>query len=654
MAKKRVHEVAKELGVPTKDLIESLNGLGIEKTSNFSALEDDEVVKITDFYNESNGSAAPAPASQASEAPAPEESSTDTQTAVAEPKPKTDPKPAPKPDPEPVAEKTADVPVEEKKEEAPPEPVKVEKKEETPSETIEPVADPDTPAPNKKTVGKDPRPPVVAVLGHVDHGKTTLLDQIRSANVVDGEAGGITQAIGAYQIEYKNEKITFIDTPGHRAFTGMRARGAQVTDIVILVVAADDGIMEQTKEAIAHAKAAGVPIIIAINKIDKAGADPTRVKQQLSEHDLMTEEWGGSTITVDVSAINGDGIEDLLDMILLVSEFEELKADANAELEGIIIESHMDNARGPVATAIIKNGTLRERDTIVAGPAHGRIRALQDYRGQRMAEAPPGTPVEILGLSEAPPVGGTLKISQSPSKARKIADLQKAADRKARMPRAKLTWEELMAKAEQKGILKVVLKADSLGSLEALQNELQLLDTDEISLEILHSAVGSIGEADVLLAASTEDDVIIFGFHVAIDGKAKELADQENVTVRSYKIIYELMDDLRKAHMSLMDPQYKEVNVGLVEIRQVFTISRVGSIAGCYVRDGVVKRNSLVRVKRGDKILFDGRLESLKRFEQDVREVTQERECGIKIDGFNDIEVGDVLEVYMMEEIPRF
>ena len=649
MAKKRVHEVAKELGVPTKELIESLNGLGIEKTSNFSALEDDEVTKVTDFYNKSNGSAVTTTK---------EESSTPVEKPATESK-----KAAPETKPEPTKEEEKVAEVEEVVETAPVEetPAKdisdeVDKVVET--ESAEPetadTTESDVPAPNKKTVGKDPRPPVVAVLGHVDHGKTTLLDQIRSANVVDGEAGGITQAIGAYQIQYKDQKITFIDTPGHRAFTGMRARGAQVTDIVILVVAADDGIMEQTKEAIAHAKAAGVPIIIAINKIDKAGADPTRVKQQLSEVDLMTEEWGGSTITVDVSAINGEGIEDLLEMILLVSEVEELKADADAELEGTIIESHLDSSRGPVATAIIKNGTLRERDTIVAGPAHGRIRALQDYRGQRMAEAPPGTPVEILGLSEAPPVGGTLKIAQSPSKARKIADVQKAADRKARMPRAKLTWDQLMAKAEQKGVLKVVLKADSLGSLEALQNELQLLDTDEISLEILHSAVGGIGEGDVLLAASTDDDVIIFGFQVPIDGKAKEMADQENVTVRSYKIIYELIDDLRKAHMSLMDPEFREVSQGLVEIRQVYTISKIGSIAGCYVRSGVVKRNSLVRVKRGDRELFDGRLASLKRFEQDVREVTQERECGIKIEGFDDIEVGDVLEVYALEEIERF
>jgi len=651
MAKKRVHEVAKELGMPAKDLIENLMALGIEKKSNLSALDDDEVARVTEHLSGASGSSQPA-------AEVKEEPKAETSTAVAEPEPKPKPKTESKPAKSKETKKTdaeleAELEAEIKREDEAKRQAEQQKAQENGSPSSA-TTKPEKTAPAEDDANLVIRPPVVAVLGHVDHGKTTLLDQIRKSNVVEDEAGGITQAIGAYQVDYNGNKITFIDTPGHRAFTGMRARGAQVTDIVILVVAADDGIMEQTKEAIAHAKAAEVPIIVAINKIDKPGADPTRTKQQLSEADLMPEEWGGQTVTVDVSAITGDGVEDLLEMILLTAEVEEFKANPDAPAQGIIIESYMDHARGPVATAIIQNGTLHERETVVAGPAYGRIKALQDHRGQRLDSAPPGTPVQILGLSEAPPVGGTLTVAESPSKARKVADQRKQDDRMARMPKAKRTWDQLMAQAEQKGVLKLILKADSVGSLEALQNEVQLLDTDEISLETLHTAVGNIGESDVLLAASTEDDVIIFGFQVSIDRQAKELADQEGITLRTYNIIYELMDDLRKAHMSLMDPQFKEVQLGVVEIRQVFTISKVGSIAGCFVRDGLVKRNSRVRVMRGDKELFDGRLDSLKRFEQDVREVTKDKECGIKIEGFNDIEVGDMLHIYQLEEIERF
>jgi translation initiation factor IF-2 len=656
MAKKRVHEVAKELGLKASVFLEEINSLGIEKSSNFNALEDDEITKIMEHYKAGDSSSsvtAAAPSKTTAAEPKPKV--VPAQTAVAE----AEPEPEPENTPEPAAEAPTEAPS----------PVQEQPKVEVPStesdiseddleelikaEEDEKISEAEQQPVKKKVLTGDPRPPVVAVLGHVDHGKTTLLDQIRSAKVVDGEAGGITQAIGAYQVEYNGHKITFIDTPGHRAFTGMRARGAQVTDIIILVVAADDGIMEQTKEAISHAKAANVPIIIAINKMDRPGADPMKVKQQLSEHDLMTEEWGGNTITVETSALNGEGIDDLLEMIILVTELEELKADPKAPVDGTIIESHLDPGRGAVATAIISNGTLRERDVVVSGSAHGRIRALLDERGGRMTEVLPGSPVQILGFSEAPAVGGSLEAYDNPGKARKAGQARKDEARIARMTKPKMTWDDLMAQAEEKGILNLILKAESRGSLEALQSEVQLLDTDEISLNILHTGVGNIGESDVLLGSSANDEVIVFGFEVELDGKAKELADQENVTVKTYKIIYELIDDLKKAHRSMMEPNFKEVALGVVEIREVYKITKVGAVAGCIVRDGVVKRNALVKVMRGEQELFDGRLESLKRFENDVREVSKDTECGIKLDGFNDIEVGDMLNVYALEEIER-
>lgn len=648
MAKKRVHEVAKELGVKASELLEELKAIGIEKTSNFNALEDEEVSKITDHINATGSSPATATSEPARETAAKVEPAA-TQTAVADREPEPSSEPAATATEEAPAEvedaTEADEVAEEDFSEAELEALIKAEEEEQPKTAPAPVKE-------KPKIGV-PRPPVVAVLGHVDHGKTTLLDQIRSANVVEGEAGGITQAIGAYQVEYNGNKITFIDTPGHRAFTGMRARGAQVTDIVILVVAADDGIMAQTKEAISHAKAADVPIIVAINKMDRPGADAMKVKQQLSENDLMTEEWGGNTITVETSAINGDGIEDLLEMILLVAELEELKADPNGPVEGTIIESNLDPGRGAVATAIVTNGTLHERDILVSGTAHGRIRALLDERGNKMKEVLPGSPVQILGLSEAPAVGGALEVFDNPGKARKASEARKSEERQARMPKAKMTWDDLMAQAEQKGVLKLILKADSLGSLEALQSEVQLLDTDEISLEILHTGVGNIGESDVLLGASTDDEVIVFGFQVPIESSAKELADREDVTVKTYDIIYELIDDLKKAHRSMMEPKFKEVPLGQVEIREVFRIPKVGAVAGCFVRDGLVKRNAYAKVLRGDQELFDGRLESLKRFENDVREVTKDKECGIKLEGFDEIEIGDLLQIYTLEEIER-
>ncbi|MBI1729945.1 translation initiation factor IF-2 [Candidatus Acetothermia bacterium] len=652
MAKKRVFEVAKEIGIAVKDLLVSLKNLGIEKSGNFSSLEDDEVAIVLKHFQKgqtpapakaakshsktaSVEKAKPAQTDKSKAAPA----TTQSRTAVAEPSPKkvaVQERSAPSTKAAPAVNATS----------APVAEMPVEVREERPAAPAK--------RPEKPKHGV-PRPPIVAVLGHVDHGKTSLLDKIRSANVAGGEAGGITQAIGAYQVDHQGKKITFIDTPGHRAFTGMRARGAQVTDIVILVVAADDGIMEQTVEAISHAKAAQVPIIVAINKIDKPGADLMRVKQQLTERELMPEEWGGSTITVGVSALTGEGIPELLEMILLVAELEELKADPSIRAEGVVIESYLDSSRGPVATAIIKNGTLHDRDIVVAGSAHGRIRALLDDRGRRLTEAPPGSPVLMMGLSDVPAVGVSLEAYDNPGAARKTADTRKDEERKARRPKARLTWDELMAHAEQKGVLKVILKADSVGSLEALQHEVQRLDTDEISLELLLSGVGNVGESDVLLAASSaEDDVIIFGFRVPIEAQARELADREQVTVRTYDIIYELIDDLKKAHRNLMAPRYEEVALGVVEVRNTFKIPRVGTVAGCYVRDGIVRRNSQVRVNRNNQKVFEGRIETLRRFEEDAKEVGKDKECGIKIEGYDDVRVGDVLEIFTLKEVERF
>jgi len=512
----------------------------------------------------------------------------------------------------------------------------------TPPTKAEPAPKP----PKSKPTGQ-PRPPVVAVLGHVDHGKTTLLDRIRKTHVAEGEIGGITQSIGAYQVEYNGQKITFIDTPGHRAFAGMRARGAQVTDIAILVVAADDGVMEQTREALAHARAAQVPILVAINKIDKPGVDLNRVKKQLSDEGLTPEDWGGDTITVPLSAITGQGIDELLEMILLVAELEELRADPKRPAQGIIIDSHLDPARGPVATAIIKDGSLHERDIVVAGTAQGRIRALLDDRGKRLAAALPGCPVQILGLSEVPPIGVPIEVVEDPARARGLVQRRKEESRKTRLQRAHRTWEDALARtAAQQGSLKLILKADTLGSLEALNSELQGLEFNGAKLEFVFTGVGNINESDVLLAASSEGEIGVLGFRVDVDSKAKELADQERITVRTYQIIYQLTEDVRKALKGLIEPEYEEVKLGEMEVRNVFRIPKVGVVAGCYVKEGQVMRAAQIRVLRGGALIFQGKIQSLKRFDQDVREVTKDKECGIKIEGFDDVKIGDRLEAF--------
>ncbi|HED03391.1 MAG TPA: translation initiation factor IF-2 [Candidatus Fraserbacteria bacterium] len=510
---------------------------------------------------------------------------------------------------------------------------------------------PAAPAPERQPTGV-PRPPVVAVLGHVDHGKTTLLDAIRQSQVALKETGGITQSIGAYQVAYQGKAITFIDTPGHRAFTGMRARGAQVTDMVVLVVAADDAVMEQTREAIAHARAAEVPIIVAINKIDVLGADVQRVKEQLAKEELVPEDWGGDTIVVPLSARTHEGIDSLLEMILLEAEMLDLRADPNAVAQGTVIESYLDPARGPIASVIIRDGTLHQREVILAGAAQGRIRALLNDQGQRVNEAPPSSTVQLLGLSQVPPVGAPLEVLSSPARARQIAQQRANEARRGRLERSRRTLAQILSDTAQSGALKLLLKADSSGSLEALESELERLKSEQIKLKLLYSGVGDISESDVILASSAPGSVVI-GFRVKSDAGARALAEREGVTVRPYEVIYQIADDVKRALRSLLEPEYEEEIIGQVEVRQIFKIPRVGTIAGCYVRDGVVKRQAEVRVLRAGAELFRGQIASLKRYEEDVRAVEKNKECGIKLRGFDDIREGDQMEIVLVREVQR-
>jgi translation initiation factor IF-2 len=499
-----------------------------------------------------------------------------------------------------------------------------------------------------------PRPPVITVMGHVDHGKTSLLDYIRHENVIATEAGGITQHIGAYQIELKGKKITFLDTPGHEAFTTMRARGAQSTDIAVLVVAADDGVMPQTVEAINHAKAAEVPIIVAINKMDKPSANPDHVKQQLTEYGLVPEEWGGNTICVPVSAKKGTGIEQLLEMLLLVAEMEELKANPKKPARGIVIEAELDKGRGPVATVLIQNGTLYIGDQILVGIASGNVRAMYDFKGNRIDEALPGTPVEILGLSEVPAAGDLLYAVYDEKLARHIAE--KRSEKKRQIENVvpeKVTLEELFNQIKEGKVkeLNLVVKADVHGSAEALIQALEKMGDKEVRISIIHSGVGGITETDVMLASAS--NALVIGFNVRPDANAKKVAEIENVEIRLYRVIYEALDDIKAALEGLLEPIYKEVSVGRAEVRNTFHIPKVGAVAGCYIVEGKVARKSRVRVVRDGVVIYEGNIESLKRFKDDAKEVAQGHECGIGLENFHDVKDGDVLEIYEIEEIKR-
>ncbi len=496
------------------------------------------------------------------------------------------------------------------------------------------------------------RPPIVTVMGHVDHGKTSILDAIRNANVLDTEAGGITQHIGAYTIKHEGSPITFIDTPGHEAFTAMRARGAQVTDIAILVVAADDGVMPQTVEAINHAKAAEVPIIVAINKMDKPAANPDRVKQELTEYELVTEEWGGDTIMVPVSAITQQGIAQLLENILLVSEMQELKASPDAKAHGTIIESRLEVGRGPVATVLVGNGTLHVGDAIVAGTSSGRVRAMVNDKGERVDEAGPSTPVEVVGFSDVPAAGDALYVADD-KLSRKVAQDRRDRIREEKMKSPAMTLDELFGRINEGKIkdLNIIIKSDVQGSAEALRQSLEKLSNDEVRVKCIHVAAGGITESDVLLAATS--NAIIIGFNVRPDNMGRAAAERENVEVRTYRIIYNAIEDVEKAMKGLLEPVFEEIIDGHAEVRNVFKITGVGAIAGSYVTDGTIKRNSMARVMRDSVVIYEGKISSLKRFKDDAKEVATGYECGIGVENFNDIKDGDVIEAYRMQEIER-
>lgn len=499
------------------------------------------------------------------------------------------------------------------------------------------------------------RPPVVVVMGHVDHGKTSLLDALRSSKVTEREAGGITQHIGASTIAVGDQQVTFLDTPGHEAFTAMRMRGAQVTDIAILVVASDDGVMPQTIEAINHAKAAGIQIIVAINKMDKPSANPDRVKQELADHGLLVEEWGGETICVPVSALQGDGLDTLLEMVLLVAEMNEYKANPNKKARGTIIESELDKGRGPVATVLVQEGTLKVGDPIVAGLAFGRIRAMVDDKGKSVKKATPSTPVEILGLSEVPTAGDMFYVATSDKQARQVAGKVKVQGRNQLTINTptKVSLDDLFTQIQEGKVkdLNIIVKADVQGSVEAVRQSLERLSNEEVRVRIIHGGVGAVTESDVILASAS--NAIIIGFNVRPDSGARSVADHEEVDIRLYRVIYNAIEDIEAAMKGMLEPVYKEKVIGHAEIRQTFKISSMGTVAGSHVLDGKITRNSQIRIVRDGIVVHEGLLSSLKRFKDDAKEVSTGYECGFMFERFNDVKEGDIVEAFIMEEIPR-
>lgn len=499
-----------------------------------------------------------------------------------------------------------------------------------------------------------PRCPVVTIMGHVDHGKTTLLDTIRKSAVVDGEFGGITQHIGAYQVEVNGKKVTFLDTPGHEAFTAMRARGAQVTDIVIIVVAADDGVMPQTKEAIDHAKAAGVPIVVAINKIDKEGADPERIKAEMAEEGLLPEEWGGDTVYCEISAKKKIGIEELLETLTVVAELADLKANPNRYAYGSVVEGKLDKGRGAVATLLVENGTLRASDPIVVGAAYGRVRQMLDDKGRVIKEALPGTPVEITGLNEVPVAGDKFMVFETEKQARSVGETRmKAKIEKDRNSGAALSLDDLYSQIKEGQIidLNIIVKADVQGTAEAVKASLEKIDVDGVRVNVIRSTVGAISESDVILASASQ--AIIYGFNVRPDAKVRNKAEEENVEIRLHNVIYKMVEEIETAMKGMLAPEYHEVITGQAEIRQVIKASKIGNIAGCYVTDGSIKRNCGIRLIRDGIVIYEGKLASLRRFKDDVKEVNAGFECGLNIENYNDIKEGDIIEGYVMEEVEK-
>ncbi|HKL19528.1 MAG TPA: translation initiation factor IF-2, partial [Halalkalibaculum sp.] len=501
----------------------------------------------------------------------------------------------------------------------------------------------------------EPRAPIITVMGHVDHGKTSLLDYIRKAQVAEGEAGGITQHVGAYEIQTEEGRnITFLDTPGHEAFTAMRSRGAQATDIVILVVAADDAVMPQTVEAINHAKAAGVSIIVAINKIDKEGANPDKIKQQLTEHEVIVEEYGGTNQVAEVSAKTGEGIEELLEKVLIESELMELKANPDRRADGVVLEARVDKGKGTVANILVQNGTLKIGDPFVAGPCFGRVRAMENEHGERIQKAGPSQPVQLMGFDDIPQAGDKLVVTEDEKKAKEIANQRQQIRREQELRRTKhLTLDDLsrrMALGEVSE-LNIIIKADVDGSIEALSGSLQKISTDEVSVNIIHTGAGAITESDVLLASAS--DAIIIGFQVRPTSNARKLAEEEEIDIRLFSVIYDAVDEVKDAMEGLLSPDISEKLVGNAEVREIFKVSKVGTIAGCYVTDGKILRNNPVRVVRDGVVIYDGEIDALKRFKDDVKEVQTGYECGISIVNYNDLKVGDIIENYEVVEEKR-
>ena len=492
-------------------------------------------------------------------------------------------------------------------------------------------------------------------MGHVDHGKTSLLDKIRSSNVTAGEAGGITQAIGAYQVNVKDKTVTFLDTPGHEAFTAMRARGAMVTDIAILVVAADDGIMPQTVEAINHAKAAEIPIIVAVNKMDLPGANPENIKQQLTKYELVPEEWGGETIVCPISAKTGEGIDELLEMVLLTAEMRELKANPNRSAMGAVIEARLDKGRGPIATLLVQNGTLNQGDIIIAGTAVGRVRAMVDYRGKRLKTAGPSVPVEITGMGEVPGAGDDFYAVADERMARELAEQRKQEKKDAlNAPMAKkVSLDDLFSQIQEGEVkdLNIIVKADVQGSVEAVKQNLEKISNEEVRVRVIHGGVGAINESDIMLASTS--NAIVVGFNVRPDPVAKGLAERNKVDMRMYRVIYECMEEIEAAMKGMLAPKFKEVELGRVEVRKVYKISNVGIVAGCYVTEGRVTRNAQLRLVRDGIVIHEGEIASLQRFKDSVKEVVTGYECGITLEKFTDIKPGDIFECFEMQEIER-
>ncbi|WP_277992582.1 translation initiation factor IF-2 [Alicyclobacillus mali (ex Roth et al. 2021)] len=525
--------------------------------------------------------------------------------------------------------------------------VTVHVKEPVDEEALELLVEPDDPS---ELVS---RPPVVTIMGHVDHGKTTLLDALRESRVAAGEAGGITQHIGAYQVEVGGRLITFLDTPGHEAFTTMRARGAQVTDVTILVVAADDGVMPQTVEAVNHAKAANVPIIVAINKIDKPDANPDRVKQELVQYGLVPEAWGGDTVFVEISALKRLNLDTLLEMVLLVADMQDLKANPNARPRGTVIEAKLDRGRGPVATVLVQNGTLKVGDIVIAGTTYGRVRAMVNESGRRLKAAPPSTPVEIQGLNGVPQAGDLFVVYDDEKSARSVVEKRLERERQQMQATARVTLDDLYRQIKEGNVaeLNVIVKADVQGSVEALVQSIEKINVEGVRVRVIHKGVGAITESDVQLASAS--NAIIIGFHVRPDANARRVAEQQKIDIRLYRVIYDAIAEIESAMKGMLAPEYKEVIVGHAEVRETFNISKVGTVAGCYVTDGRVPRDADVRVVRDGIVIYEGKLSSLRRFKDDVREVASGYECGLTIEKFNDIKVGDVIEAFTMEQVAR-